>query len=108
MNTKTILGLSLAAVFAVSMMTIAPAVADPIPGYLVIKNSKVKIEDEQLEAKIMTKGKIPQDGSGGAFGYAILTSGHDNVLAITTHLCASDSPEQGVRQKTAQQQFHFQ
>jgi len=92
---KTILVLSLAAVFVVSMIAITPAVADSIPGYLIIKKSKVEIGDDDLDAKIMTKGKIPKDGSGGAFGYGILTSGLDNVLAVTTHQCASDSPVQG-------------
>lgn len=93
-NSKTIFGL-LAVVFAISMIAITPVLADSIPGYLVIKNSKIEIEDDEMEAKIITKGKIPKSGDGGAFGYGILASGTDNVLAITTHQCASDSPVQG-------------
>lgn len=39
-----------------------------------------------LDALIQTKGPIPKDGSGGAFGYAIVTKqGLGAVIASTTH-----------------------
>jgi hypothetical protein len=34
---------------------------------------------------------IPLDGSGGAFGYAVLTGGFNNVLVLVTHLGLDDS-----------------
>ncbi len=62
--------------------------------YLEIEESHVKIRNGKLVAHIETDDKIPKNGSGGPFGYGILTSGLENVLAITTHLCAADSPVQ--------------
>ena len=41
------------------------------PGYLIINNAIVRTE--ALNALIQTNGVIPTDGSGGDFGYAIVT-----------------------------------
>lgn len=53
-------------------------------------------DDETIfKGEITTTGKIPTNGEANAFGYGFLTAGGDSVLALTTHLCASDSPYQG-------------
>jgi hypothetical protein len=49
-----------------------------------------------LDAVLYTGGHIPKDGSGGAFGYGILTSAGDNaVIVATTHKGVKDSVAQG-------------
>lgn len=48
-----------------------------------------------FKGEITTEGKIPTNGEKNAFGYGFLTDGGNSVLALTTHLCASDSPYQG-------------
>lgn len=44
-----------------------------------------------MESKLKVKEDIPTDGRHGAFGYAWLTSGFDNVLVVVTHLGIDDS-----------------
>ena len=65
------------------------------PGYLQIEKVTIEVEIEggssELEVKIRTGGRIPLDGSGGAFGYAVLTGGFNNVLVLVTHLGIDDS-----------------
>ena len=56
-----------------------------------IDDVSVKVKKKHVKVTIETEDNIPHDGSAGLFGYAVLTSGTDNVLAITTHLCAADS-----------------
>lgn len=100
MNTKTILGISFAAVFAVSMM-LSPAFAGAPPGYLLFdstsdvskSNSNANNANDRIKVTIDTQGTIPLDGSGGAFGYGIFTGGEatDNVLVLVTHLGIDDS-----------------
>ncbi len=41
--------------------------------------------------EIKTAKAIPTDGNSGAFGYAALSSGGDNVLVLVTHLPIDDS-----------------
>ncbi|MDH3279467.1 MAG: hypothetical protein OEM17_04780 [Nitrosopumilus sp.] len=53
-----------------------------------------------IDVTFETEGDIPENGSEGAFGYGLVTGTikgglPENVLALTTHLCASDSLEQG-------------
>ena len=90
--TKTVfLGVIFAALFAVMM--VSPVVADDST-HLNIEKAEVKVIDDGFKVEIETGAEIPQDGSAGAFGYGVLTAGASNVLAITTHKCASDSFEQ--------------
>jgi len=99
MNRKTMLGISLAATFAVSMIFATNAVA--AGSHLDISQDATKY---QVNSKgvgkllIHTEGKIPTDGSADAFGYGVVTGatadGPENVLALTTHKCASDHPFQ--------------
>lgn len=63
------------------------------PSYLII-NTAI-IQSAGLGALIQTNGIIPTDGSGGAFGYGIITAqGLAAVIVATTH--------QGVRESVAQ------
>lgn len=49
-----------------------------------------------LDAIITTNDRIPTDGSGGAFGYGILTQqGVGAVIVSTTHQGVRDSVTQG-------------
>jgi parallel beta-helix repeat protein len=65
------------------------------PGYLQTKEVFIEVETEEggleLDVEIQVDGRIPRDGSGGAFGYAVLTGGFDNVLVLVTHLGIDDS-----------------
>jgi len=109
MNTKTILGISLAAAFAVSMIFALNVIASGSHLDIVKSNYKVLGNgDGKLQIKVA--GDIPTDGTAGAFGYGVITGldvigydkelqenilAPDNVLALTTHMCAADSPLQG-------------
>jgi hypothetical protein len=92
MKTKTILGLSLIAAFAISMIVAqnALAVVPPPPNPT---SAEVQIDDSEIRAAIYTDAPIPRDGSSAWFGYGILTDdlGGENVLALTSHICAADS-----------------
>jgi hypothetical protein len=64
------------------------------PGYLTINQAVV--QSAGLTAIYRTNGFIPVDGSGGAFGYGIITSaGLSAVIVSTTHLGVRDSITQG-------------
>ncbi|MGZ6238053.1 MAG: hypothetical protein ACXWMJ_12160 [Syntrophales bacterium] len=64
-------------------------------GYLSLKEAEVeweaKADKKLLEVEIKTDKDIPMDGKSGAFGYAVLTDGGNNVLVLTTHLPIDDS-----------------
>ncbi len=105
-KTKIFLGISLAAVFALSMtfgqIEFAGA-AEHIPEYRQIVDTKVTVKTDSdggvLKAEIKTADKIPKkgDGSEGAFGFGLATGAliGDPVLALTTHLCVADTLVQG-------------
>ena len=90
-KTKTILGISFAAVFVFSMILI-PAYAG---GHVVIDKTDVKLKDLKIsKVDIKLNAKIPKDGPS-AFGYGIFTTdGLDNVLALATHPGLLDHPSQ--------------
>jgi len=97
MTKKILFGVSLATLFAISVIFAQSVTAeDDKPDYLKIKDTSVTyLADEDgtfLKAEIKTEGKIKETG---AYGYGLLTDGGNNVLALTTHMCASDSPYQG-------------
>ena len=106
MNSKAILGVSFAAVFAVSMILAQNAITpmafadddddgDSNGSFLTIVESEVEIDDGEIEVEIETAGDVPLDGTSGAFGYALLTDGGsgalDNVMVLVTHLPLDDS-----------------
>jgi len=90
-KTKTILGLSLAAVFAVSMLGSAYAVGHlGITGVEILKNADAK---NLLDIHITVGADIPETG---AFGYGIVgDAGFNNVLALTSHSGILDHSFQG-------------
>ena len=91
-RTKTILGISFAAVFVFSMVLI-PAYAG---GHLALDKTNIKVKNLEIsKVDIKVAVKIPTDGSAGAFGYGIFTDGTNNVLALTTHAGIDDHPSQG-------------
>ena len=65
------------------------------PSYLQLEKVSIEVETEEggleINVEIRTDGRIPRDGSGGAFGYAVLTGGFNNVLVLVTHLGIDDS-----------------
>ena len=65
------------------------------PGYLLIKETEVEVENnggnKTLDLEIKTQAPIPVDGKSGAFGYAALTDGGNNLLVLVTHLPIDDS-----------------
>jgi hypothetical protein len=97
MNKKTILGISFAAAAVAMLFGAAPLVDAVKPGYPGLASTQQAQNDhDNYNYRIEAKGPIPTDGSAGAFGYGIITGvdgdgNPENVLAITTHLCASDS-----------------
>lgn len=102
-KTKTILVLSLVAVFAISIGAAVPlADASAHPGHLDIKKTDVKAKNDvskgthTLDVKIDTTSKIPTDGLSGLFGYGIISDPvtFNNTLALTSHGGAFDHSHQ--------------
>ena len=93
---KTILVITFATVFAISMIVAVP-LADAA-GHIFIKKTDVKVKDlKKLDVKIKVTAAIPTTGGAGAFGYGIITDGAaaaNNVLALTTHLGVLDHSSQ--------------
>lgn len=97
---KIILGFALAAVFAVSFVFAQSSIAtDDRARHLDIVDTDIETAtdngEEFLKATIKAAGPINNNGQLGAYGYGLLNDGTNNVLALTTHMCASDSPVQG-------------
>jgi len=81
MNTKTILGISLAVVFAVS--TLGSAYAAGHLGIVDVEVSKSEAGNNLLDIHIEVGATIPETG---AFGYGIIGNGGlNNVLSLTSH-----------------------
>jgi len=78
MNTKTILGISLGAVFVLSMIMVPVFAA----GHVVLEKVEVKDTGKQ-SVEINVRGPIPQDGSLDAFGFGAI--GSKAILGVTTH-----------------------
>jgi hypothetical protein len=80
---------------AVTAFVISPAHAETKAGYLLLKKSELEVKAEagqkKLQVEIETQAAIPMDGKSGAFGYAVLTDGGNNVLVAVTHLPIDDS-----------------
>ena len=95
-KTRTILAVSLAAVFALSLVVAQSADAGKKAGHLVT-DTDVTIADiegeEFLKATITADGPIKNNGQLGAYGYGLITDDGvgNNVLVLTTHMYASDS-----------------
>ncbi len=88
MNSRAILGVTLAAVFAVSMIMV-PVFAG---GHLIIESSEMKkfVKKGEIDLAIKVTAKIPKDETG-LFGWALL--GWDKVLVLVTHVPAFDDSD---------------
>ncbi len=89
----------MAAASLVTALVLAPVFASATNGFLHVIRSKIVVDnaEEELEAKFITEANIPKDGSGGAFGYGVVTSQTDvdgTVLVTTTHAGVLDSEDQ--------------
>ncbi|VFJ13562.1 hypothetical protein [Candidatus Nitrosocosmicus franklandus] len=63
--------------------------------YLDIDKAVVGKTAKEVQAVLQTHGHIPKDGSGGAFGYGILTTqGLNAIMVSTTHKGVLDSEDQ--------------
>lgn len=96
MTTKKILGISIAAIFAIGMIA-SPIGVDAAGSFLDLKKAKVEIDDDDEfeEVKFKAKAKIPKNGSGGAFGYGIISgAGLEAIAVSTTHAGVKDSEAQ--------------
>jgi hypothetical protein len=93
MNDKITLGL-LVVVGFIGTIVAAPVLATTIESYLIIQNARVSADDDELNARLITEGVVPTDGSEGAFGYGILTEDGDAILVSTTHAGVLDSEKQ--------------
>jgi hypothetical protein len=77
-----------------AQLNMQPSIAQSSPGYLIINQALVQTSG--LNAIFRTNAIIPTDGSGGAFGYGIITSqGIAAVIVATTHQGVRDSVTQG-------------
>ena len=92
MNDKIALGLLIAVGF-IGTTVAAPVLATTVADFLTIVRAEVSANNE-LNARLITEGVIPTDGSEGAFGYGILTDDGDAILVATTHAGVLDSEEQ--------------
>ena len=99
--TKTTLIASLGAIFAVSGAILllgggGMAIAQSVDDFLNIISATVIADSSELEkVRIFTGGEIPTDGSGGAFGYGIISdAGLEAIAVTTTHKGVLDSVAQ--------------
>ena len=93
--TKTILAISLSAILAIGLFA-SPLGVDAMGSFLDIKKGTIDVKkDEFKKAEFKTKAKIPTDGSGGAFGYGVISgAGLEAIAVTTTHPGVKDSEAQ--------------
>ena len=84
-KTRTVLAVSFAAIFAISMV-MAPVYA---VGHLAIDSAKITIKQKkgEIDLKIKVGAKIPKDSTG-LFGWALL--GWEKTLVVVTHVPSFD------------------
>ena len=86
-------GLVVAALSAA--IAVSPIIVSAVSDFLNLRDVLVRKNPSGLDAVFKTHGLIPRDGSGGAFGYGLLTSkGLDAVIVSTTHKGVLDSETQ--------------
>ena len=96
MKERPALGLIVVAGFIGTIFDIPPIFALTAESFLTIERANVSIDDDdELTTRLIVEGLlIPTDGTGGAFGYGILTEDGDAILVATTHAGVLDSEEQ--------------
>jgi len=97
MNTKTILGISFVAVFAVAMIS-SPAFAGAHPPWLIVSSSTVTAQSPMVtKATVVTNGDIPRNTNVfGGYAFPIVGNPSWGFLGITTHDPARDSHQNPV------------
>jgi hypothetical protein len=96
-NERPALGLLIVAGFIGTIFDIAPVFAPSAESFLTIERADVLTDedDEELTATLIVEGlQIPINGTGGAFGYGILTDNGDTILVTHTHPGVMDSEAQ--------------
>jgi hypothetical protein len=93
---RVLVSLVIVTTIAISMVfTPSLVVAQPLPSYLTIQFASIQRTPSGLNAGLQTAVTIPQDGSGGAFGYGLITNvGLSAVIVATTHKHILDSTSQ--------------
>ncbi len=94
--TRTIQAITIAAILTVSAFAFPLGIADAMGSFLDVKKAKVGTDSSEFEkAEFKTKAKIPTDGSGGAFGFGIISgAGLEAIAVTTTHSGVLDSEAQ--------------
>ncbi|MBA4718408.1 MAG: hypothetical protein HRO68_04690 [Nitrosopumilus sp.] len=83
-NTKKILTISLAAIFGIAMIA-SPTGVDAMGSFLDVKKAKIVTDSSEFEkAKFSTKAQITTDGTGGAFGFGVISGAGLEAIAVTT------------------------
>ena len=86
MNERPALGLLIVAGFIGTIFDIPPVFAPTAESFLTIERANVLNDDDELTATVNVEGLlIPINGTGGAFGYGILTDDGDAILVTHTH-----------------------
>jgi hypothetical protein len=100
MNNQFFVVISLLLVMVISPASLAFASTsssstDDGEDFLNIREATIDADSDEMSAFLETHGHIPTDGSGGAFGYGVLTTeGLKAVVVSTTHSGVLDSEEQ--------------
>jgi hypothetical protein len=95
-NERPALGLLVVAGFIGTIFDIPPVFAPTAESFLTIERANVLTEeDDELTTTLNVEGLlIPINGTGGAFGYGILTDDGDAILVTHTHPGVMDSEAQ--------------
>jgi hypothetical protein len=96
-NGRPALGLLVVAGFIGTIFDIAPVFAHTAESFLTIERADILTDedDEELTTTLIVEGlQIPINGTGGAFGYGILTDDGDTILVTHTHPGVMDSEAQ--------------
>jgi hypothetical protein len=96
-NGRPALGLLIVAGFIGTIFDIAPVFAHTAESFLTIERADILTDedDEELTTTLIVEGlQIPINGTGGAFGYGILTDDGDTILVTHTHPGVMDSEAQ--------------
>jgi hypothetical protein len=96
-NERPALGLLIVAGFIGTIFDIAPVFAHTAESFLTIERADILTDEdeEELTTTLIVEGlQIPINGTGGAFGYGILTDDEDTILVTHTHPGVMDSEAQ--------------
>jgi hypothetical protein len=89
------LGLIVLAGFIGTLFDTPPVFGFAAESFLTVEIANVSIDDDELTTELDVEGLlIPTNGTGGAFGYGILTDEGDIILVAHTHSGVLDSEAQ--------------